>query len=426
MSTPASSALARRLGLADAVVIGLAAMIGAGVFTALGPAAHAAGTWLLAALGIAAVVAGANALSSARLAARYPESGGTYVYGRERLSPFWGYLAGWAFIAGKTSSCAAMALTVGVYLWPDEAAGVAIGVVLLVLALNLLGVHRSAGAARVVIAVVLLALAAFLLMMVISPPPHVATDPTPGSVPGAIQGAGFLFFAFAGYARIATLGEEVRDPTRSIPRAIAITVAIVFALYLAIAVTFLTTMGVTWLAGRDAPIADAADLSGWPWLGPPLRAAAALAAGGSLLALVLGVSRTTFAMARDGHLPPGLARVHGSRQVPIRAELAVAGAVIAALLFVNLQAAIGFSSFCVLLYYAIANVSAWTLDATWHRRIIPAIGLIGCLGVAVLLPWRSVLAGVLVLAIGAVAWLIRKALPHDDEPPLIGPSPEGG
>ncbi|WP_370894631.1 APC family permease [Janibacter sp. GXQ6167] len=425
MSTPATSALARRLGLTDAVVIGLAAMIGAGVFTALAPAARAAGTWLLAALGIAAVVAGANALSSARLAARYPESGGTYVYGRERLSPFWGYLAGWVFVAGKTSSCAAMALTIGVYLWPAAASEVAVGVVLLVLALNLLGIHRSAGAARVIIAIVLIALAAFLLMMVVSPPPHVPADPMPGGLTGAIQGAGFLFFAFAGYARIATLGEEVRDPERTIPRAIGITVAIVLALYLAIAVTFLTTMGVTWLAGRDAPIADAADLSGWPWLGPPLRAAAALAAGGALLALVLGVSRTTLAMARDGHLPHGLARVDGTRQVPIRAEIAVAGAVIAALLFVDLQAAIGFSSFCVLVYYAVANASAWTLDSSLRHRLVPAIGFFGCLVVALLLPWRSVVTGLIVLGLGALAWVIRKVLAHDDEPPLIGPSPDG-
>src|SRR3982750_4077347 len=112
--------LRRRLTLADAVVVGLGAMIGAGVFTAFAPAAAAAGAGLLPALAVAAVVAWCNATSSARLAARYPESGGSYVYGRERLGPFWGYLAGWSFVVGKTASCAAMALTVGAYLWPPH------------------------------------------------------------------------------------------------------------------------------------------------------------------------------------------------------------------------------------------------------------------------------------------------------------------
>ena len=86
--------LRRRLGVFDAVVIGLGSMIGAGIFAALGPAAAAAGSGLLVGLAVAAVVAYCNATSSARLAARYPQSGGTYVYGRERLGAFWGHLAG--------------------------------------------------------------------------------------------------------------------------------------------------------------------------------------------------------------------------------------------------------------------------------------------------------------------------------------------
>ena len=110
--------LARRLTLGDAVVVGLGAMIGAGVFAAIGPAADAAGGGLLLGLGIAAIVAYCNATSSARLAAVYPASGGTYVYGRARLGPFWGFLAGWGFVVGKTASCAAMALTFGAYAAP--------------------------------------------------------------------------------------------------------------------------------------------------------------------------------------------------------------------------------------------------------------------------------------------------------------------
>ena len=150
--------LERRLGLGDAVMVGLGSMLGAGVFVAFAPAAAAAGGLLWLGLLVAAVVAYCNASSSAKLAALYPESGGTYVYGRERLGPFWGYLAGWAFVAGKVASCAAMALTVGAYLWPDRTQVVAAAAVLGITALNYRGVHKSALATRVIVAVVLLVL----------------------------------------------------------------------------------------------------------------------------------------------------------------------------------------------------------------------------------------------------------------------------
>src|SRR5437762_11001237 len=131
--------LRRSLGVPDAVVIGLGSMVGAGIFAALSPAAAAAGSGLLIGLAVAAVVAYCNATSSARLAALYPQSGGTYVYGRERLGDFWGYLAGWGFVVGKTASCAAMALTVGYYVAPGLARAIAVAAVAAVTALNYFG-----------------------------------------------------------------------------------------------------------------------------------------------------------------------------------------------------------------------------------------------------------------------------------------------
>jgi APA family basic amino acid/polyamine antiporter len=201
--------LARRLGLRDAVVIGLGSMIGAGVFAAFAPAADAAGSALLLALAIAAVVAYANATSSARLAAMYPQSGGTYVYGRERLGPFWGYLAGWGFVVGKTASCAAMALTVGYYAAPQYAALVGAGAVAVLSGLNYTGVQKSATLTRAIVAFVLLTLTAVVAGAAFGGTPAdqglVVLDGA--GVAGTLQGAAFLFFAFAGYARIATLGE---------------------------------------------------------------------------------------------------------------------------------------------------------------------------------------------------------------------------
>lgn len=156
---PPVSTLQRRLGTGDAVVIGLGSMIGAGIFVALTPAAVAAGSWLLVGLALAGVVAYCNATSSARLAARYPQSGGTYVYGRERLGPFWGYLAGWSFVVGKTASCAAMALTVGLYVWPAYAHAIAVAAVAALTAVNYRGVQKSALLTRIIVALVLAVLA---------------------------------------------------------------------------------------------------------------------------------------------------------------------------------------------------------------------------------------------------------------------------
>ncbi len=157
--TQPPSRLSRQLGTFDAVIIGLGSMIGAGVFAAIGPAAAAAGGGLLIGLALAAGVAYCNATSSAQLAARYPESGGTYVYGRERLGHLWGFLAGWGFVIGKTASCAAMALTFGSYAVPDLARPLAIGAVVALTTVNLLGVQKTAWLTRAIVAVVIASLA---------------------------------------------------------------------------------------------------------------------------------------------------------------------------------------------------------------------------------------------------------------------------
>ena len=408
-----SPGLARRLGTGDAVTIGLGSMIGAGVFAALAPAARAAGAGLLVGLAIAAVVAYCNATSSARLAARYPASGGTYVYGRERLGPFWGYLAGWGFIVGKTASCAAMALTVAAYVLPDAGrparAAVAVVAVLALTTVNYFGVRKSVVATKAIVAVVLVVLTLTVTAAVIGGHADNLTW-TPGgtSAFGVLQSAGLLFFAFAGYARIATLGEEVRDPARAIPRAIPIALGIALVVYAAVAVATLAALGPTALATAPDPLAAAA--AAWPWLVPVIRIGALVAALGSLLALVLGVSRTTLAMARDGHLPRTLTAVHPRHQVPHHAEIAVGVTVAALASVVDLRGAIGFSSFAVLVYYAIANASAWTLHVHEGRppRAVPATGLLGCLVLAVTLPIESVLTGTAVLAVGALIWLARR------------------
>jgi basic amino acid/polyamine antiporter, APA family len=161
--------------------------------------------------------------------------------------------------------------------------------------------------------------------------------------------AALLFFAFAGYARIATLGEEVRDPARTIPRAIPLALGLVLLLYLAVGGTVLLALGAAGAADAARPVTAVAESVGAGWLVPITTIAAAVAALAVLLALVAGISRTAFAMAAEADLPGPLAAVHPTRQIPHVAETVVGVAVIAAVLAGGLVAALSFSAFTVLL-----------------------------------------------------------------------------
>jgi len=419
-----SVALARRLGTGDAVVVGLGAMIGAGVFSAFAPAARAAGGGLLIGLAIAAAVAYCNAVASAQLAAQYPTSGGTYVYGRERLGEWWGFAAGWCFVVGKTASCAAMALTFASYAvnGPEWAVRLtAFGAVIALTAANYRGISRTAAIARVLVAVAIAALIATVAAIAAGSGGR-GTDGLSsfghGGAYGVLQAAGLLFFAFAGYARIATLGEEVVDPARTIPRAIPIALVITVALYLAVGIALLAALGPGGLAGSDRPLGSAVDALGEAWAVPVVRIGAAVASLGALLALIAGVGRTGLAMARNRDLPGWLDSVHPRYRVPDHAELAVAAVVSVLVLTTDLRGAIGFSSFGVLTYYAIANASASTQDGAHRRwpRALNVAGLVACVALVVTLPWPSVVAGVAVFAVGIAgrALLARRGRPRVD------------
>jgi APA family basic amino acid/polyamine antiporter len=413
--TPPAS-LARRLGTADAVVIGLGSMIGAGVFAAFAPAARAAGTWLLVGLGVAALVAYCNAVASAQLAAAYPTSGGTYVYGRKRLGDWWGFTAGWGFLAGKTASCAAMALTFATYavpgpLWTRRV--VAVMAVVALAALNYHGVTRTVALTRVLVASSLVALAVVVGAIAVGGGASTDNlhDGTPVSAYGVLQAAGLLFFAFAGYARIATMGEEVRDPRRTIPRAIPLALLITVAVYLVVGVAALLAAGPGRLADAAAPLAVAVQAAGSGAVAPVVRVGAALAALGALLALMAGIGRTGLAMARGRDLPGWLSAVHPRYRVPHRAEVALAVVAVVLVSTVDLRGAIGFSSFGVLVYYAIANAAAYTQPAADRRwpRWLNLLGVAGCLVLVVTLPWQSVVAGVAMFAVGLLGrWLVLR------------------
>ena len=409
-AAPATGALARRLGTGDAVLIGLGSMIGAGVFAAFGPAARAAGSGLLIGLAIAALIASANAGASAQLASAYPTSGGTYLYGRERLGAWWGFTAGWGFVVGKTASCAAMAITFAAYAvpgpwWAQRAA--AVTAVIVLAAVNYRGITRTARLNRLLVASSLAALALVVIGIFVGghvTPANLNHWPTADAhgVYAVLQAAGLLFFAFAGYARIATLGEEVRNPRRTIPRAILIALSIAVSSYLVVGLAVLLAAGPDRLAAATAPLTAAVQAAGAGGLAPAVRLGAALASLGALLSLIAGVGRTSLALARHRDLPGWLAAVHPRHHVPHHAEIALAVVVSVVVAGFDLRGVIGFSSFGVLIYYAIANAAAFTQAREQRRfpRWLNLLGGTGCLTLVVTLPWPSVLAGVVMFALG--------------------------
>lgn len=401
--------LARRLTLADAVAIGLGSMIGAGVFAVWAPAIGVAGSGILIALAVAAVVAYCNATSSAQLAAAHPVAGGTYAYARAEIGPWWGFIAGWSFVIGKIASCAAMAMTFAAYAAPAGwQVPVAVAAVVLLAVVNCFGVTRTALVTRILVVCSLLGLAVAVGFGFAATPTASPTPVPDATVYGVLQGAGLLFFAFAGYARIATMGEEVVDPARTIPRAIVFALGGAVVVYALVGAVVVLVLGAD-VIGSTAPLVDlltAAGASAWT---PVLRVAAAAASLGALLALLTGIGRTTLAMAREGDVPRFLAKIDRRHQVPQRAEIAIALIVIAIVLVADLRGAIGFSSFGVLLYYLIANAAAFrqTGRARRYPRALQVLGALGCLVLVNTLPVFASLVGTAVVLLGVGYRVLR-------------------
>lgn len=401
----------RPLRLPDAAGSGLASILGAGLFVVFAPAAAAAGDQLLPAALLASGVAILNTLASLRVARVNRGDLGTHIHVRDRLGVAWGHLSGWAFVVGSISACAALAMTMGLHMLPGWTKVVAIAAVLVLLGFALQGIEHSARWARLIALVVVLALLTFVIVLLGTPPVLADAPPSSpdgsGGVVGIGQGAGFFVFALAGHVGLVNLRSQIEDPSRTLPRAVALSLGTVIALLLLVTVGLSRTLGVGWVAARQAPLAEAAEISAWPWLGPLLRVCAVIAGGGVLIWALRATAGTVAAMARDRHLPTGLAVREGPQLLPRRAMIIVAAFVVVSVVLVDVRQAIAFASFCLLVHFALVHASVWSLEPRWSRRVVPTLGIVGCLGVAVLLPWPTVLAGVLVLLLGAVIGWVR-------------------
>ena len=407
--------LERSLGLGGAVLLGLGSILGTGVFVSLAVAVGIAGEGIVYSVALAAMLATCNGLSSAALAADHPVSGGTYAYGYRYLSPFAGYTAGWMFLSAKSASAATAALGFAGYLravapslpgadWQADPLALAavFGLTLLVRS----GLRRSNVLNLVLVTLTLTALGA-LVAVGFATPSAAAGAPTFTTTPSIVHGGALMFVAFAGYGRIATLGEEVRDPRRTIPTAIIITLVVSAVLYGLVAWVAVSAVGIDAMSvsrGAVAPLVTASEVFGIPGLTSILTAAAIAAMLGVLLNLVLGLSRVLLAMGRQGDAPSAVANVVDGQPTT---SVWVMGAVIAVLVCIgDVRITWSLSAFTVLVYYGLTNLCALQLTgaARLYPRWVSVLGLVGCASLALSVDIRSMLIGVTILATG---WGIR-------------------
>jgi basic amino acid/polyamine antiporter, APA family len=392
--------------LLDAVGIGFGAIVGAGIFVVTGVAAGIAGPAFLLGLLIAAVAATCNALSSAQLAAEYPQAGGTYEYGYRVLGPWPGFAAGWMFLAGKIAAAGTVAIGLAGYvdaLLPGAHPRIiAVGAIVAFTGLNYFGIRRSSRANLAIVAVSLGALLLFVIAGATAFRAENLRPFAPGGWRGTMEAAALLFFAYTGYARIATLAEEIREPRRTIPRAVIITIGGAVLLYVGVAVVAVGAVGAQRLAETAAPLQVAALAFPLPWLATAVSVGGVTAMLGVILSQLLGLSRMTFAMARRGDLPRFLERVHPRRGVPDRAVLAI-GAIAAVVAGTGtLRGVASAAAFTILVYYAIANVAALRMprEAKLYPDAVPAFGLLSCTILALSLATPVIVTGSTVLAAG--------------------------
>jgi basic amino acid/polyamine antiporter, APA family len=423
-----SESLKRQLGIVGAIALGLGSIVGAGVFVSTGIAAGVAGPAIMISLTIAAGVATCNGLNSAQLAASHPVSGGAYEYGYKYLTPWLGFTAGWMFLVAKSASAATAALGFAGYLL--NLLGIssertilvptAIGAVALLTLLVLTGIKRTIWVNITIVSITLLS----LLFFVIAGFPLVLSEGldnfTPFLNPGdendnpiqaVLQATALMFVAYTGYGRIATLGEEVREPQKTIPKAIIVTLTLTMLLYLSVAFVGIGSVGSETLgqvtSEQVAPLEIAARSFNVPGSGLVLAIGAVTATLGVLLNLILGLSRVLFAMGRRRDMPGIVARVNESNSTPYMAVIVMGCAIAGLVLIGDVRTTWSFSAFSVLIYYALTDLSA--LQIPDGERLYPKwiawIGLLACVFLAFWVEQQIWLVGIGLIVAGLI-WKI--------------------
>lgn len=410
--------LKKVLYLKDVIAVGLGAIIGAGIFVVTGVAAGVAGPAFLVGLLIAGLVASFNALSSAQLAAVYPQSGGTYEYGYRLLNPALGFSAGWMFLLSKLSAAGIVAIGFGSYFhqlvpyFPPMVYSVA-AIILLTLA-NLAGIRKAGLVNTLIVLVTLLSLIYFVFGGIGSVESRNFTPFAPFGIRGIAESAAILFFAFTGYARIATLAEEVVEPKKTIPRAVIITILTAIILYAAVSFIAVGTIGAEAMAHSQSPLQLASNAMRAPGINLVTTLGASTAMLGVLLSQILGISRMLLAMGRRRDLPAFFEKIHPRTSIPHYGILFTAVVMLLITLLGSFEFVVRAATFTILLYYGITNLAAirQPREEQLYGRIIPVAGLAGCLAMSVSLPLNVIVSGILLLLTGfVVRYLVKKLSP---------------
>ncbi len=415
--------LKRELGVFGATLMGLGSIVGTGVFVSIGIAAQIAGPGVILAVGIAALVAVCNGLNSAQLAASHPVSGGTYEYGYKYLNPWLGFTAGWMFLLAKTASAATAALGFAGYFL--NAVGVTDRTYIILTALIatatvtlvvLTGIRRSNIANTAIVSVTLLSLAVFIFAGLPEMSWEIATVQHDSSIASILHATALMFVAYTGYGRIATMSEEVREPQKTIPKAIILTLVLTMLLYMAVAIVFVGVGGVDKLslptATTAAPLEVIARNFRIPGVSQLLAVGAITAMLGVLLNLILGLSRVWLAMGRRLDMPRVLARLNPAGTTPYVAVVFVEITIGLLILIGDIKTTWSFSAFSVLIYYAITNGAALQLSPA--ERLYPQwlawVGLAACLFLAFWVERQIWLTGLALIAAGLI-WRAIVRLP---------------
>lgn len=413
--------LLRALTLKDAVAVGLGAVIGAGIFVVTGVAAGVSGPAFIVGLTVAGMIASFNALSSAQLASVYPHSGGTYEYGYRLLNPVFGFSAGWMFLISKLSAAGVVAIGFGSYFYQliPLASPLTISIVAVVFltVANYFGIKKVGVLNLIIVSVTLLS----LLYLVLGGIPAVRADHfkpfAPYGISGIAEAAALLFFAFTGYARIATLAEEVNNPGKTIPRAVIITITTAILLYAAVSIVAIGVIGTEAMAGSKSPLHDVAEALSVPGIKVVVTIGACTAMLGVLLSQILGISRMMLAMGRRYDLPPVFQSIHRTYRVP-HFGVFITGIIILILTIGgSFEFIVRSATFTILLYYSITNIAALKQprEEQMYGRVVPVLGLIGCVAMSVSLPFAVISAGVGLLLSGFIIRFILHHIYHGKE-----------
>lgn len=400
--------LLRSLTLKDAVGVGLGAIIGAGIFVVTGIAAGVSGPAFLVGLLIAGIIATFNALSSAQLAAKYPRSGGTYEYGYILINPAFGFSAGWMFLVSKLAGAGFVAIGFGSYFYQvmPIASPITFSVlaVIFLTAANYFGIKKAGVLNLVIVTITLLSLIYFAFSGISEVNFENFKPFAPFGISGIAEAAALLFFAFTGYGRIATLAEEVVNPKKTIPKAIIVTIVTAILLYSVISVVAIGVIGTETMAESTSPLQVAADALNSPAISSIITIGASTAMLGVLLSQILGISRVMLAMGRRSDLPPFFKRIHKRYRVPHIGILITGFIILLLTLIGSFEFIVRAATFTILLYYSITNIAAIKQPKKdrMYGRLIPILGLIGCLAMSVSLPLIVIFSGIGLLLAGFV------------------------